>query len=99
MTAAAIVLGILLAVAVVVLVGLPFLRDPAPTDDRLDAPGPADERRLALVEERDQALSALRELEFDHRTGKIADDDYRRDIGPLRQRAASALRRLADDGQ
>jgi hypothetical protein len=96
LTSAAIVLGILLAAAVVAVVALPFLRDPAPADDRLDAPSAAEEQRLALVEERDRALAALKELEFDHRTGKITDDDYRRDVGPLRQRAASALRRLAD---
>jgi len=94
---AAIVLGLLLAAGVVVLVALPFLRDPAPEDDRLDAPSPADERRLALVEDRDRALAALKELEFDHRTGKIDDTDYRRLVGPLRQAAATALRALDDE--
>ena len=49
------------------------------------------EERLALVEQRDQALAALKELEFDHRTGKITDEDYRRDVGPLRRAAAAAL--------
>ena len=38
--------------------------------------------------------AALKELEFDHRTGKIADDDYRALVGPLRRRAAEALRAL-----
>ena len=89
-----IVAGLLLAVAAVVLVALPFLRDPAARDDRLDAPSEAEERRLALVEERDRALAALKELEFDHRTGKIADGDYRELVGPLRRAAASALRAL-----
>jgi hypothetical protein len=96
LTVAALVIGVVLAAAVVVVVALPFLREPAPRDDRLDAPTAQDERRLALVEERDRALAALKELEFDHRTGKITDDDYRRDVGPLRQRAAAALRRIAD---
>jgi hypothetical protein len=93
-TAAALALGVVLAAAVVLLVALPFLRDPSPLDDRLDAPTAAEERRTALVEERDRALAALKELEFDHRTGKITDDDYRRDVGPLRRAAAAALRRL-----
>ncbi len=55
---------------------------------------------LALVEQRDRALAALKELEFDHRTGKITDDDYRRELGPLRQAAAAALQgaRLAGVG-
>ena len=49
---------------------------------------------LELVEERDRALAALKELEFDHRTGKISDEDYRELIGPLRLRVAEALRAL-----
>jgi len=47
-----------------------------------------------LIEERDRALAALKELEFDHRTGKVTDVDYRAQIGPLRRRAAAALRAL-----
>jgi hypothetical protein len=90
----ALVLGVLLAVAVVVLVAWPFLREPVPDDDRLDAPGEAEERRFALLEARDRALAALKELEFDHRTGKVTDRDYRALVGPLRRRAAEALRAL-----
>ena len=92
MTALAFAAGVALAAIVVLLVALPFLREPKAEDDRLDAPTAADEARLALVEERDRVLAALRELEFDHRTGKITDEDYRREIGPLRQQAAAALR-------
>ncbi len=89
-----IVIGLVLVAAVVVLVALPFLREPVATDDRLDAPTDADARRLALIEERDHALAALKELEFDHRTGKVDDADYRELVGPLRQAAAVALRSL-----
>ncbi len=89
-----VILGIALAVAAVVLVALPFLREPAAPDDRLDAPTAEHERRLALVEERDRALAALKELEFDHRAGKIGDDEYRALLGPLRRSAAEALRGL-----
>jgi hypothetical protein len=39
-------------------------------------------------------LAALKELEFDHRTGKVSDEDYRSLVGPLRRRAAEALRAL-----
>jgi hypothetical protein len=89
-----IVVGLLLAVAVVVVVALPFLREPVAADDRLDVREAEDDRRLELVEERDRALAALKELEFDHRTGKIDDADYRRLVGPLRREAAAALRSL-----
>ena len=88
------VLGGLLAVACVLLVARPFLREPAPEHDRLEEPGTREEERIALEEERDRALAALKELEFDHRTGKVSDDDYRELVGPLRQAAAAALQAL-----
>ncbi|HSB39114.1 MAG TPA: hypothetical protein VLD13_08510 [Gaiellaceae bacterium] len=86
--------GVLLAVACVLLVARPFLRDPQPVDDRLDQPAEGEQARIALAEERDRALAALKELEFDHRTGKVSDEDYRAQIGPMRRRAAEALRAL-----
>ena len=89
-----ITVGVLLAALVVVLVAWPFLREPVAQDDRLNAPTDADQRRLALIEERDRALAALKELDYDHRTGKVDDADYRELVGPLRQAAAAALRAL-----
>ncbi len=86
-----IVIGLILAAAVVVLVAWPFLREPVAEDDRIVGPEP---ERMALAEERDRALAALKELEFDHRTGKIDDEDYRALVGPLRRAAAAALRSL-----
>ncbi len=94
MTALALAAGVALAALAVLLVALPFLREPTAADDRLDTPSPAEQARLSLVEQRDRALAALKELEFDHRTGKITDDDYRRELGPLRQAAAAALKAL-----
>jgi hypothetical protein len=88
----ALVIGVLLALACVALVAAPFLREPAPADDRLVHPDAAQQRRLALAEERDRALAALKELEFDHRTGKVSDDDYRELVTVLRRRAAETLR-------
>ena len=91
----ALVVGVLVAVAAVVVVALPFLRaSGANASDVLDTPTEAQDRRLALIEERDHALSALKELEFDHRTGKVGDEDYRALVGPLRRTAAEALRAL-----
>ena len=87
-------LGVVLAVVCVLLVARPFLREPSTSDDSLRAPGREEEVRIALAEERDRALAALKELEFDHRTGKVSDEDYRAIVGPLRRRAAEALRAL-----
>jgi hypothetical protein len=105
-------LGVVLAVACVVVVALPFLRRPglSASGDRLGEPDALERRRVELAEERDRALAALKELEFDHRTGKISDEDYRAQVGPLRRRAVEVLRaleggeqarheRIADRGQ
>jgi hypothetical protein len=90
----ALVLGGILATLAVLFVARPFLREPQPANDRLDEPDELERKRLDLVEERDRALAALKELEFDHRTGKVNDEDYRALVGPLRRRAAEALRAL-----
>ncbi len=92
----ALLLGGLLAAACAIYVARPFLREPAVStaDDRLS---PLDDRgraRLALVEERDRALDALKELELDHRTGKVSDEDYRALVAPLRAEAARAMKAL-----
>ena len=94
--AIALALGAALAVAAVVFAARPFLREqegtaaPSATaedrEDRID--------RIHLEERRDRSLAALKELEFDHRTGKVTDADYRELVGPLRREAAEALRAL-----
>ena len=94
MTGLALALGAGLAIDCVVYVALPFLREPEPVRDRLDEPDELERRRLLLAEERDRALAALKELELDHRTGQITDEDYRALVGPLRRQAAEALRAL-----
>jgi hypothetical protein len=94
MELAALVLAALLAVVCVVFAARPFLREPHAGDDRLTEAGEEERERLRLVEERDRALAALKELEFDHRTGKISDADYGELVGPLRREAAAALAAL-----
>jgi len=87
-------LAAVVAVVAVVFVARPFVREPSPASDELDELAPEARERLALAEERDRALAALKELEFDHRTGKISDEDYRAQVSPLRRRAAEVLRAL-----
>jgi hypothetical protein len=79
-------LGALLAAAAVVFVAIPFLR-------ARERPAPAvpPDEALARAEERDRLLAELRELEFDHRTGKVTDEDYRAQVLPLRRQAAALL--------
>jgi hypothetical protein len=94
----ALLLAAILAVACVVVVALPFLREPEPESDSLVELDEPERRRLELLEARDRALAALKELEFDHRTGTISDEDYRASIGPLRREAAAALQALEQGG-
>ncbi len=90
----ALVLAAALAVVCVVAVALPFIREPEPESDVLDDLDEDERRRLDMLEARDRALSALKELEFEHRTGKVSDDDYKAQIGPLRRDVAAALQAL-----
>ena len=97
MSTLGVVLAAVLAVACVIAVALPFLREPEAEEDRLNAPDEEARKRLALVEERDRALAALRELELDHRTGKVSDEDYRALHSSLRRQAATALQAVSQD--
>jgi hypothetical protein len=90
----ALVLAAALAVVCVLAVARPFLREPGVRPSALDESGLLEQEQLALAEERDRALAALKELEFDHRTGKVTDEDYRSLVGPLRRRAAGTLMAL-----
>jgi hypothetical protein len=91
----ALILGGLIAVAAVVIVALPFLRETGEPEllDSAESQG-----RFELMEIRDRAVGALKELEFDHRTGKVDDVDYRVLVGPLRREVAAALQALDGRG-
>lgn len=90
----ALVAAVVLALLVVVYVALPFLLEPEPESDALVELDEDERRRVELLERRDRALAALKEIEFDHRTGALTDNDYRALVGPLRREAASALQAL-----
>ena len=95
----ALALAAVLALGCVLFVARPFLREPEAVDDRIRVAGTGEQERIRLEEERDRALAALKELEFDHRTGKISDVDYRESVGPLRAQVAQALRALDAQGR
>jgi hypothetical protein len=88
-TTAAIVLAAFLAVAAVLWVARPYLRSGNVPEGAAESEGEL--AYLRLLEARDRALAALKELEFDHRTGKVSQDDYRALVRTLRQEAASAV--------
>jgi len=88
------IFGGLIALAAALIVASPFLREPVPQNDEIGAVTPESDRLLELMEARDRSLAALKELEFDHRTGKVDDTDYRSLVGPLRRAAAESLQEL-----
>jgi len=52
--------------------------------------------RLAQQKEKNQALAAIKEAEFDHRLGKLSDEDYRVLRADLEARAIAALAALEE---
>jgi hypothetical protein len=92
MQALILALSALALAALVAFVASPLLRGSESAHD----PGAGhDALRLAALERRDRALAALKELEFDHRTGKVGDLDYHALLAGLRAEAADALRAIA----
>jgi hypothetical protein len=81
-----------LVAVVIVLVAWPFVSDEPESPER--SLGPRERRRLELAERRDAAYQGLRELEEDHRTGKVTGEDYEAERAALRAEAAEALRGL-----
>lgn len=94
------VLAAILAAAVVVFVARPFLREPEAVDDSLTDLSDEEKARIRLLEDRDRGLAALKELEFDHRTGKISTEDYEAQVSLVRGQAAAVIQALDDyDGR
>ncbi len=88
--AAAAVLGMGCAVFVI----WPFLRREPAAGPGLDSEALAEE----LADEKSKLLVALKEIEFDHHTGKLSDEDFQKLDGEYRARALDVLRRIDEFG-
>ena len=53
-------------------------------------------RRRELIEQRDRVYEAIRELDFDHRMGKVEADDYRQTRGRYAAQAVELMKALDD---
>ncbi|MFW6191876.1 MAG: hypothetical protein ACOC83_00205 [Gemmatimonadota bacterium] len=80
------------ALLVVLLVGVTLA--PLLEQERSDAPI----EDLPAPERRELALEALRELEFEHETGKLGDDEFRRQRARYGRLALEALEELETAG-
>jgi rubrerythrin len=85
-----IVLAILLAAAALLAVAYPILTKAPAAKPATTAAETLDE----LLGQRDAAMQALRELNFDHRVGKISDEDFAVFDASLKHEAAETLRAL-----
>ena len=85
-----IVLAILLTAAALLAVAYPILSKGSAAKPATTAQESLDE----LLGQRDAAMQALRELNFDHRMGKISDEDFAVFELNLKQHAAETLRAL-----
>jgi hypothetical protein len=93
----AVVLLILLVMLAVLFVVVPLLRTTG--IEEWHAASAEQLRRIELRERRDAAYVALRELELDHDTGKLDDQDYAAATAELRAEAMAALAALEDGEQ
>lgn len=57
-----------------------------------DEPSVRERKRKALAEEKERLIGALRDLDHDHRTGKLDDADYATLTARLKQQAAEVLK-------
>lgn len=78
---------------VVIFVGRPFLR-PQKESVQTQAAEGAEHQRSSLLAQRDRLLTALQELDFDQRLGKIPAEDYPEMRSTMLQEAALVLRKL-----
>ena len=51
-------------------------------------------RRRELIEQRDMVYEAIRELDFDHRMGKVEEDDYRQTRARYTAQAVELIKSL-----
>lgn len=86
-----VILSLVLGVAALLAVAYPIL---AKTRTARAPAVSAQEKLDELLAQRDAAYQALRELSFDHRLGKITDEDFTAFEANLKHTAADALRAL-----
>lgn len=84
--------AILLTLGVTIIVGLYLY---APLLERRAQRVTEEEHELStLMAERDRVVNSLQELDFDHKLGKIPEEDYPTQRANLLQRGADILRRI-----
>jgi hypothetical protein len=82
-------LGLALGLLIVLIVAQPFLEGQGVREQKLS-------KTDSLIVKREQTLTALRDLDFDHATGKITDEDYAPQRAHLVAQGAAVLKQIDD---
>lgn len=80
--------ALLLALAAVAFVAWPLWKPSRPLVETDDSP------LAELIRRKDSTLRAIKEVEFDHRTGKLSEEDFQRYDERLRQQAIALMRQI-----
>ena len=94
----AIVLVVILTLAVGCAVAWPLLRADRGAAPKAGPPDEREERRRDLREALDRSLAAIREIDFDHRSGHLSDEDFAALDAAERARAVALIRELDELG-
>jgi hypothetical protein len=99
-TSPANVIFVCLAIFASALVGLGALRTlrPLVTGEVHEPEMVGNQTRVAIEREKNLVLRSIKELEFDHAMGKIAEGDYEEMVARLRSRAVRLLKQLDSAG-
>lgn len=84
------IIGLVLVVATAVVVAWPLLTGSGEDPTSVPAPDP----RARLLGEKEAALAAIRDADFDHETGKLSAEDYATLRAELEERALRAIAAL-----
>ncbi len=84
---------ILIAAGILLFIFTPLFdpRDDAKTINQISR---REARRRELIEQRDMVYEAIRELDFDHRMGKVEEDDYRQTRARYTAQAVELIKSL-----
>lgn len=85
----------ILVVATMVVIAMPIVRADASGEE----PEAVDLTLARLEEEKESAYNALKEAEFDYKTGKLSDEDYKSIKDKYSNKAMEALHELEEYGK
>ncbi len=84
-------LKILILLAVLLLIGLPYFFKPQEGEE---AATPQSQRQQELLSQKESTYAAIKELDFDYRMGKLSAEDYKALRDQYEQQAILLLKQL-----